>query len=61
MKNKKFIVASSIGLVLVVGAVVAGLVLSSALATKANGNTANGANASGAIIIAWNQVRIPCN
>ena len=55
MKKKKLIVASSIGLVLVIGAVVAGLVLSSALATRANGNTANGANASGAIVIAWNK------
>ena len=47
MKKKKLIVASSIGLVLVVGAVVAALVLSSALATRATGNAANGANASG--------------
>src|SRR6184192_2438294 len=55
MKKKKLIVASSIGLVLVVGAVIAALVLSSTLATKANSNTANGANASGAIVIAWNK------
>src|SRR5258706_835317 len=55
MKKKTLIVASSIGLVLVIGVVVAALVLSSALATKANGNTANGANASGAIVIAWNK------
>src|SRR5438067_4058114 len=55
MKRKKLIVASSIGLVLVIGAVVAALVLSSALATKANGNTANGANASGTIVIDWNK------
>ncbi|MFL5653092.1 MAG: vanadium-dependent haloperoxidase [Ktedonobacteraceae bacterium] len=55
MKKKKLIVASSIGLVLVVGAVVAALVLSSALATRATGNAANGANASGAIVIAWNK------
>src|SRR3989440_6832345 len=51
MKKKKLIVASSIGLVLVVAA----LVLSSALATRATGNAANGANASGAIVIAWNK------
>jgi PAP2 superfamily len=55
MKRKKLIVASSIGLVLVIGVVIAALVLSSALATKANGNTANGANASGAIVIDWNK------
>src|SRR3989442_3705183 len=55
MKKKKLIVASSIGLVVVIGAVVAGLVLSSALATKANGNAANGSSASGAIVIAWNK------
>jgi hypothetical protein len=55
MKKKTLIVASSIGLVLVIGVVVAALVLSSALTTKANGNTANGANASGAIVIAWNK------
>src|SRR5947209_18781755 len=55
MKKKTLIVASSIGLVVVIGAVVAGLVLSSALATKANGNAANGANGSGAIVIAWNK------
>src|SRR5438105_3537314 len=55
MKKKKLIVASSIGLVLVVGAVVAALVLSSALATRATDNAANGANTSGAIVIAWNK------
>jgi hypothetical protein len=55
MKRKQLIVASSIGLVLVIGAVIAALVLSSALSTRANGNTANGANASGAIVIAWNK------
>jgi len=55
MKKKTLIVASSIGLVVVIGAVVAGLVLSSAPATKANGNGANGSRASGAIVIAWNK------
>src|ERR1700676_384968 len=55
MKKKNVIVAGSIGLVVVIGAVVAGLVLSSALATKPSGNTANGSTASGAIVIAWNK------
>src|SRR5712691_10717831 len=55
MKKKKLILASSIALVLVVGALVATLVLSSALATRAPGNAANGANSSGAIVIAWNK------
>ena len=55
MKKKKLILASSIALVLVVGALVATLVLSSALATRANGNPVNGSNASGAIVIAWNK------
>jgi PAP2 superfamily len=55
MKRKKLIVASSIALVLVVGALVAALVLSSALATRANGNPVNSSNTSGAIVIAWNK------
>ena len=55
MKNKKLILASSIAMVLVVGALVATLVLSSVLATRANGNPVNGSNASGAIVIAWNK------
>jgi hypothetical protein len=55
MKRKKLIVASSIGLVLVVGAVVAALILSSALATKANGNPVDSANTSGTIVIDWNK------
>ena len=54
--KKKLIVATSIGLVLVIGSVVAALVLSSALATRASGNAAaNGSNSSGAIVIAWNK------
>src|SRR6266571_4220286 len=53
--KKKLIVASSIGLVLVIGAVIAALVVSSALSTRANGNTANAASGSGAIVIAWNK------
>jgi len=58
MKKKKLILTSSIGIVVVIGAVVAALVLTSALApsTRGNGNaTANGASGSGAIVIAWNK------
>jgi len=55
MKKKNLIVAGSIGLVVVIGAVVAGLVLSSALETRASGNAANGSSASGTIVIAWNK------
>jgi hypothetical protein len=53
--KKTWILASSIGLVIVIGAVVAALVLSSALATRASSNAVNGSNASGAIVIAWNK------
>ncbi len=53
MKKKQLIVATSIiGILVVIGAVVAALVLSSA---KANGNTANASSNSGAIVIAWNK------
>ncbi len=58
MKKKNLIVVGSIGLVVVIGAVIAGLVLSSTLATRASGhdlNAANGSSASGAIVIAWNK------
>ncbi len=56
MKKKKLILASSIGIVVVIGAVVAALVISSALAPSTRGNAAaNGANGSGAIVIAWNK------
>src|SRR5579864_3216599 len=56
MKNKKLILASSIGIVVVIGAVVAALVLTSALAPSTRGNAAaNGASGSGAIVIAWNK------
>src|SRR5215469_4406940 len=55
MKRKKLILASSIGLVLVAGAVIAALGLSSTLATRANGNAVNGSNTSGEIVIAWNK------
>ncbi len=51
MKNKKLILASSIGIVVVIGAVVAALVLTSALAPSTRGNAA----ANGAIVIAWNK------
>src|SRR5438128_8513722 len=55
-KKKKLIVATSIGIVLVIGAVVAGLVLSSTLATGTNSNAAtNGASGSGTIVIDWNK------
>ena len=50
MKKKQLIVATSIiGILVVIGAVVAALVLSSA---KANDNTANASSTSGAIVIA---------
>jgi PAP2 superfamily len=56
MKKKKLILVSSLGIVVVIGAVVAALVLTSALAPSTRGNAAaNGASASGAIVIAWNK------
>ncbi len=58
MKNKKLslIWATAIGIVVVIGAVVAALVLTSALAPSTRGNAAaNGASGSGAIVIAWNK------
>jgi len=56
MKKKKLILASSIGIVVVIGAVVAALVLTSALAPSTRGNAAtNGTSGSGAIVIAWNK------
>jgi hypothetical protein len=56
MTKKKIIVATSIiGILVVIGSVVAVLVLSSANANGAPGNAANGANSSGAIVIAWNK------
>src|SRR6266699_3251833 len=49
--TKKIIVATSIiGILVVIGSVVAALVLSSANANGAPGNAANGANSSGAIV-----------
>ena len=53
MKRKKLIVATSIGIVLVIGALVGTLVLTSTLTTGAKSNTANAY--SGAIVIAWNK------
>src|SRR6266849_8230094 len=56
MTKKKIIVATSIiGILVVIGSVVAALVLSSAKANGAPGNAANGANSSGAIVIEWNK------
>jgi hypothetical protein len=51
--KKKLIVATSIGIVLVIGALVATLVLSSTLTSGAKGNATNAY--SGAIVIAWNK------
>ncbi|HEX6555338.1 MAG TPA: vanadium-dependent haloperoxidase [Ktedonobacteraceae bacterium] len=61
MKNKMLILATAIGIVLVIGSVVATLVISPLLTagansnTAANGNATNGSSASGAIVIAWNK------
>src|SRR5216117_3578947 len=56
MKKKKLILASSIGIFLVIGSLVTALVLSSTLAKGANGNAAaNGSSSSGAIVVAWNK------
>jgi hypothetical protein len=62
MKNKLSLIwAAAIGIVLVIGSVVATLVISPLLTAgtnsnaAANGNAANGSSASGAIVIAWNK------
>jgi hypothetical protein len=55
MKKKTLILATSIGLALVVVSVVATLVLTPVLTTKATSASGNAANASGAIVIAWNK------
>jgi len=57
MKKKalSLILATAIGIVLVIGSVVATLVISPLLTAGANGNAANGSSASGAIVIAWNK------
>src|SRR5258708_5708839 len=53
--KKKLVVGTSIGIVLVIGALVATLVLTSTLKVGASGNTANAFNGSGAVVIAWNK------
>jgi PAP2 superfamily len=58
LKNKKLslIWATAIGIVVVIGAVVATLVISPLLTAGTNGNAAtNGSSGSGAIVIAWNK------
>jgi len=58
LKNKKLslIWATAIGIVLVIGSVVATLFISPILTAGTNGNaTANGTSGSGAIVIAWNK------
>src|SRR4051794_22120013 len=54
-KKKKLILATSIGIFLVIGSLIAALILSSAPTTGASGNGANGYSGSGAIVIAWNK------
>src|SRR5260370_658647 len=54
-KKTKIILATSIGIVLVIGSLVTALVLSSTPANGTNNNAANGASSSGAIVIAWNK------
>jgi hypothetical protein len=55
-KKNKLILASSIGIFLVIGSLITALVLSSALASGTSSNaTANGSSGSGAIVIAWNK------
>jgi len=53
--KKKWIVATSIAIFLVLGSLVTALILSSAKATGTNGNAANGSTGSGAIVIDWNK------
>ena len=57
MKKKLILIlATSIGIFLVIGSVVAALAYSSAMVPGARGNTAaDGSSGSGAIVIAWNQ------
>ena len=55
MKKKTWILASSLGLVLVVVSVVATLLLTPVLTTKASGTATNGVDASGTFVIAWNK------
>src|SRR5712692_3307278 len=54
--KKKLILASSIGIFLVIGSLVTALVISSALANGTSSNAAaDGSRGSGAIVIAWNK------
>src|SRR5260221_2201349 len=53
--KKKLVVGTSIGIVLVIGALVATLVLTSTLKVGASSNTANAFNGSGAVVIDWNK------
>src|ERR1700688_563241 len=53
--KKKWIVATSIAIFLVLGSLVTALILSSAKATGTNGNAANDSTGSGALVIAWNK------
>ncbi len=56
MKKKlSLILATTIGIFLVIGSVVATLVISPLLTAGASGNAANSSSASGAIVIAWNK------
>ena len=56
MKKKKLILATSIGIFVVIGSLVAVLVLLPGLGTSASSNAvAQGSSSSGAIVIAWNQ------
>jgi hypothetical protein len=55
MKKKTVILATSIGIFLGIGSLVAVLVFSSGLTAGASGNATNGSSSSGAIVIAWNK------
>src|SRR5881275_3695702 len=56
MKKKKLILATSIGIFVVIGSLAAVLVLLPGLGTSASSNAAaQGSGSSGAIVIAWNQ------
>jgi PAP2 superfamily len=55
-KKNKLILASSIGIFLVIGSLITALVLSSALAKSTSSNAAsNDSSSSGAIVVAWNK------
>ena len=55
MKKKTLILSTFIGLVLVIGSVLATLALTPVLTTRASDNATNGSGASGALVIAWNK------